>query len=72
MHLASAFDIPVVGIFGPTDPSYIGPQNSRSRVVRAEELECVPCNLRGCEEKECMKNLDVQKVFNACEELLGK
>jgi ADP-heptose:LPS heptosyltransferase len=72
MHLASAFDIPVVGIFGPTNPSYIGPQNSRSRVVRAEEMECVPCDLKGCEERECMKKLDVQKVFNACEELLRK
>jgi ADP-heptose:LPS heptosyltransferase len=72
MHLASAFDIPVVGIFGPTDPSYIGPQNSRSRVVRAEELECVPCDLKGCEERTCMKKLDVQMVFDACEEVLRK
>jgi len=69
MHLASAFDIPVVGIFGPTDPSYVGPQNGRSRVVR-EEMECSPCYLKGCDERPCMKNLDVQKVLDACEELL--
>jgi lipopolysaccharide heptosyltransferase II len=71
MHLASAFDIPVVGIFGPTDPSYVGPQNRRSRVVR-EEMECSPCYLKGCDERPCMKNLDVQKVLEACEELLRK
>jgi len=70
MHLASSFDIPVVGIFGPTDPSYVGPQNRRSRVVR-EEMECSPCYLRGCDERRCMKNLEVQKVLRACEELLS-
>ncbi|MGQ9647379.1 MAG: glycosyltransferase family 9 protein [Thermodesulfobacteriota bacterium] len=69
MHLASSFDIPVVGIFGPTDPFYLGPQNSRSRVVR-EEMECSPCNLKGCEERLCMKNLSVQKVLDACEDVL--
>jgi ADP-heptose:LPS heptosyltransferase len=69
MHLASSFDIPVVGIFGPTDPFYVGPQNRRSRVVR-EEMDCSPCYLRGCEERPCMKNLDPQKVLGACEELL--
>jgi heptosyltransferase-2 len=69
MHLASSFDIPVVGIFGPTDPFYVGPQNRRSKVVR-EEIKCSPCYLKGCEERLCMKNLDVQRVLEACEELL--
>ena len=69
MHLASSLDIPVVGIFGPTDPFYVGPQNSRSRVVR-EEMECSPCYLKGCEDRTCMKKLDVKKVLDACEELL--
>jgi ADP-heptose:LPS heptosyltransferase len=69
MHLASSFDIPVVGIFGPTDPFYVGPQNSRSRVVR-EEMECSPCYLKGCDERPCMKNLGVQRVLEACEEVI--
>jgi lipopolysaccharide heptosyltransferase II len=69
MHLASSFDIPVVGIFGPTDPFYVGPQNRRSRVVR-EKMECSPCYLKGCDERPCMKNLEVQRVLEACEELL--
>jgi ADP-heptose:LPS heptosyltransferase len=69
MHLASSFDIPVVGIFGPTDPFYVRPQNSRSRVVR-ENLECSPCYLKGCDERPCMKNLGVHKVLEACEEVL--
>jgi lipopolysaccharide heptosyltransferase II len=71
MHLASSLDTPVVGIFGPTDPSLIGPQNERSTVVR-EEMECSPCSVKGCQDRTCMKNLDVQKVLDACEELLRK
>ena len=69
MHLASSLDVPVVGIFGPTDPFYVGPQNRRSIVVR-EEMECAPCYLKGCEERRCMKNLGVKKVLDACEQLL--
>ncbi len=69
MHLASSLDVPVVGIFGPSDPFYVGPQNKRSRVVR-EDLECVPCYLKGCEKRECMIRLDVPKVFEACEQVL--
>ena len=69
MHLASSLDIPVVGIFGPTDPFYVGPQNRRSIVVR-EEMDCAPCYLKGCEERRCMKNLEVKKVLDACEQLM--
>jgi heptosyltransferase-2 len=72
MHLASSFDIPVLGIFGPADPFYVGPQNTKSRLVRKEELECVPCHLKGCEERECMKRIETGDVFHACEEVLNR
>jgi lipopolysaccharide heptosyltransferase II len=70
MHLASSLDIPVVGIFGPTDPFYVGPQNRKSMVVR-EEMECSPCYLKGCEDRTCMKKLEVKKVWDACERLIN-
>jgi ADP-heptose:LPS heptosyltransferase len=70
MHLASALDIPVVGIFGPTDPSYVGPLNTRSVAVKEEGLDCMPCYLKGCEERACLKNLEVAKVFQSCEQVL--
>ncbi len=70
MHMASSFDIPVVALFGPTDLFYVGPQNKRSIVVREEEMECVPCYLKECEHRDCMKKLKVIKVFDACEKLL--
>ena len=70
MHVASSFDIPVVALFGPTDPFYVGPQNKRSMVVREESMECVPCYLQNCEHKNCMVNLSVETVFQACEKLM--
>jgi heptosyltransferase-1 len=34
LHLAAALQIPVVGIFGPTDPARNGPYSTKSIVVR--------------------------------------
>jgi ADP-heptose:LPS heptosyltransferase len=72
MHIASSLDVPLVGLFGPTDPFYVGPQNKKSIVVREEALACVPCYLKSCEHRECMSRLPVSKVFQACEQLLTK
>lgn len=70
MHLASAVNIPVVGLFGPTDPNYVGPQNKQSRVVRREDLDCVPCYLKKCSHVNCMRHLSVDQVLRACNEML--
>ncbi len=35
MHLAAALAVPVVAIFGPTDPARNGPYGTRSRVLRS-------------------------------------
>ena len=72
MHIASSMDVPLVGLFGPTDPVYVGPQNKNSIVVREESLECIPCYLKPCEHRECMSTLPVSTVFQACEQLLTK
>jgi ADP-heptose:LPS heptosyltransferase len=70
MHLASALDIPVVGLFGPTDPFYVGPQNEKSMVVR-QDLNCMPCYLREpCTHRRCLEELEVEKVMEACRKML--
>jgi ADP-heptose:LPS heptosyltransferase len=50
MHLAVALNRPVVSIFGPTDPIWIGPYRRPDAVLHAE-LPCSPCYLRRL--KEC-------------------
>jgi heptosyltransferase-1 len=72
MHIASSLDVPLVALFGPTDPVYVGPQNKNSIVVREESLECIPCYLKPCEHRACMSTLPVSTVFQACEQLLTK
>lgn len=72
MHLASAMDIPVVGLFGPTDPYHVGPQNKHSVVVKEENMECLPCLLKPCPHSDCMGKLEVSKVFRACKTLLNR
>ena len=37
MHLAAAFGVPVVGLFGPTNPERNGPWGSRSIVLRSQQ-----------------------------------
>jgi lipopolysaccharide heptosyltransferase II len=45
MHLAVALNRPVVSVFGPTDPVWIGPYGRPHAVVRAG-VPCAPCYLR--------------------------
>jgi heptosyltransferase-2 len=71
MHMASALDIPTVGIFGPTDPFYVAPQNKKSVVVR-QDLSCSPCYLREpCSHRRCLEELDEEKVIDACRKILN-
>ncbi len=71
LHLASALDIPLAGLYGPTDPYYVGPLNEKSVVVQQKELSCVPCYLKKCSHRKCMQELPVEQVLNACDQLLG-
>jgi len=45
MHLAVALDRPVVSMFGPSDPLWIGPYRRPDAVINAN-LPCSPCYLR--------------------------
>jgi ADP-heptose:LPS heptosyltransferase len=43
MHLGVAVGVPVVAVFGPSDPARYGPRGPHDRVVRFD-LPCGPCN----------------------------
>lgn len=47
MHLAAMLGIPVVAIFGSTEPALTGPLGSGHQVLR-QHVECSPCFLREC------------------------
>jgi ADP-heptose:LPS heptosyltransferase len=62
MHLATLLGIPVVAVFGSTEPDLTGPLGSNNRVVR-HRVECSPCFLRECPlDFRCMKAVSVEEV----------
>ena len=65
MHVAGAVGVPVVGIFGPTDPDGTRPVTPQFTLIR-EPVECSPCFLRNCPiDHRCMTRISVERVFDA-------
>jgi len=70
MHVAGAFAVPIVAIFGPTDHTTTYPWTPRYKVVRAETW-CAPCLKRECPYgHECMLAVRVEDVVEAARSLL--
>jgi len=70
MHLAAAVNTPTVALFGPTAPWRTGPYGSGHRVVRSGP-PCSPCFSRDCAHPECMTNISVDQVMDACQSVLA-
>ena len=68
LHLASALDMPVVGIFGPTDPARNGPFGGRFRVLRHPESK--RDHSRRAEPEAGLLTISACEVWNAAMELL--
>ena len=65
MHLAKLLGVPVVAIFGSTEPALTGPFGHGHAILR-HHVECSPCFLRECPiDFRCMKEITVQEVVNA-------
>ncbi|MBM3253369.1 MAG: glycosyltransferase family 9 protein [Candidatus Omnitrophica bacterium] len=70
LHIASSTDIPVLAIFGPTDPLKYGPNSKKSIVIR-KPLKCSPCEVALCRfNHECMELISVDEVFQEAKILL--
>jgi heptosyltransferase I len=74
MHLAVALGRPVVSIFGPTDPIWIGPYQRANAVLQAD-LQCSPCYLRRLKhchhDHACMHNISPLAVIERAEGFLA-
>jgi heptosyltransferase-2 len=65
MHLASLLGVPVVAIFGSTEPRLTGPLGEGNVIFR-HHVECSPCFLRECPiDFRCMKAVGVPEVVDA-------
>ncbi len=70
LHLASALGCPVVGIYGPTDPSRNGPFGTRSRVLRSPESR--RDHARHADPEPGMLTIFPTDVLSAADELLAE
>jgi lipopolysaccharide heptosyltransferase II len=65
MHLATLIGVPVVAIFGSTEPYLTGPLGNAKHIIR-HQVECSPCFLRECPiDFRCMKAVSVAEVVAA-------
>jgi len=65
MHLAALLGVPVVAIFGSTEPRLTSPLGNGHIILR-HHVECSPCFLRQCPiDFRCMKAVSVEEVADA-------
>jgi heptosyltransferase-2 len=70
MHIAAAAGIPVVAVFGSTDPEGTAPMTSRRTLVR-HPVSCSPCFLRECPvDHRCMERVEIVSVRDAARQWL--
>jgi len=71
MHVASALGVPVIALFGSTDPEVTGPRDFRGAILRSR-MACSPCLEPECPlgHLRCMAEITTDGVFQAAEALL--
>ena len=72
MHVAAAYQVPTIAIFGPTRHLETSQwKNEKSRIVR-HDMECAPCMKRECPlgHHECMKSITSTEVIEAVRSLI--
>jgi lipopolysaccharide heptosyltransferase II len=72
MHLATILGVPVVAVFGSTEPRLTGPLGTGHHIIR-HQVECSPCFLRECPiDFRCMKAVTAAEVAASVSSLLQK
>jgi len=72
MHLAGALGIPLVAVFGSTNPVTTSPVGEESVIIH-RDVTCSPCLKKVCPtDFRCMDLISVDDVYDAAEQLLLK
>jgi heptosyltransferase II len=77
MHIAAAFGVPQVAVFGSTSPEHTPPLNARAAVIWLKEelqLDCMPCFERVCRfgHTRCLTEVSAARVEAALELKLSR
>ena len=69
MHIASALQVPLIALFGSTNPTATGPYGGG--VVLYKQAACSPCYRRECPiDFRCMTAIGVEEVYAAIQNML--
>jgi len=71
MHLAAAFGIPTVTVFGPTKYTETNQWMNEKGVIVTKDLDCAPCMKRVCPlgHHNCMKLIKAEDVIKKIEDI---
>jgi len=74
MHIGTALGIPLVAIFGATDPAYSHPWRHDRHAVVHHDVPCAPCMRRTCPlpRHACMEEIEADQVLAAVEGVEAK
>ncbi len=74
MHIAGAFAIPTVALFGSTDPTRTSPWGNPHVKIVCHDLPCAPCKKRTCPLKhhDCMRQIEAEEVIRAARTLTAQ
>ena len=72
MHIASAYKIPTLCIFGPTKYLETSQWKNPNSILLRKDLDCSPCMKRTCPIKthECMKSITADEAIEAMKRLV--
>ena len=72
MHVAAAYQVPTVAIFGPTRHMETSQWMNEKSVIVRHDMECAPCMKRECPlgHHECMKSITSNEVIEAVKSLI--
>ncbi|MDB9822861.1 lipopolysaccharide heptosyltransferase II [Deltaproteobacteria bacterium] len=69
MHIAAALSVPLVAVFGSTDPVATGPRGTKTKIVR-HQVDCAPCLQPECpRDYSCMLSISPEDVWNKMSDL---
>lgn len=69
MHISAFLGLPVVALFGPTDPAKVGPYSNRSVILRNDKLDCLACRKKSCQHPRCMNEIEPETVVQSLKSL---
>jgi lipopolysaccharide heptosyltransferase II len=72
-HIACAFSIPTVVIYGNVDPLLVSPYGSKMLKIVSHDLFCKPCHQSSCKygTSLCIKMVSVDEVYDAVTSIMN-